>query len=134
MAGRVVVSTLNNDTGVLATQNGMTGIAKAWVQFQGGSGNTAGVIIGSFNVSSITVNSTGNYTLTYTTAMPNANYSFIGSSQTRVGVYTGIVTLFSPSSGTPTQINTSGICILVSESSNGTPISTGLISLAIFSS
>lgn len=72
MAGRVVVSTLNNDTGVLATQNGMTGIAKAWVNFAGASGT----INGSFNVSSITVNGTGDYTVNFTTAMPNANYSW----------------------------------------------------------
>jgi len=37
MAGSITISTLNNDTGVLATQNGMTGIAKAWVNFDGTS-------------------------------------------------------------------------------------------------
>lgn len=77
MAGRVVVSTLNNDTGVLATQNGMTGIPKAWVQFNG----STGAIAGSFNVSSITRNGTGNYTTNFTTAMPNANYVFAGNAQ-----------------------------------------------------
>jgi hypothetical protein len=71
MAGRVVVSTLNNDTGVLATQNGMTGIAKAWVYFTG----TTGTINGSFNVSSVTRSGTGTYSLSFTTAMPNANYA-----------------------------------------------------------
>jgi len=76
MAGRVVVSTLNNDTGVLATQNGMTGIAKAWVNFNG-TGTVA--IRDSFNVSSITDNGTGDYTINFTTAMPNANYSVSGS-------------------------------------------------------
>jgi hypothetical protein len=70
MAGRVVVSTLNNDTGVLATQNGMTGIAKAWVQFVG----STGVINGSFNISSINRNSAGNYTVNFTTAMTNTAY------------------------------------------------------------
>jgi hypothetical protein len=70
MAGKVVVSTLNNDTGVLATQNGMTGIAKAWVNFAGASGS----VNGSFNVGSVTRNSTGDYTVNFTTAMPNANY------------------------------------------------------------
>jgi hypothetical protein len=55
MAGRLVVTTLNNDTGVLATQNGMTGIAKAWVNFVGSSGS----INGSFNVSSVTRTATG---------------------------------------------------------------------------
>jgi hypothetical protein len=68
------VTTLNAPSGVLATQNGMTGIAKAWVNFQGGNGNTAGTINASFNVSSITVNGTGDYTVNFTTAMPNAYY------------------------------------------------------------
>ena len=77
MAGKVVVSTINDDTGVLATQNGMTGIAKAWVLFDG-TGTPS--IRGSFNVSSITDNGTGNYTINFTTAMPNANYSAVGSS------------------------------------------------------
>jgi hypothetical protein len=75
MAGRITVSTLNDDTGVLATQNGMTGIAKAWVNFNGSSGT----IRASFNVSSITVNGTGDYTVNFTTAFPNANYSFLGT-------------------------------------------------------
>jgi hypothetical protein len=72
MAGRVVVSTLNDDTGVLATQNGMTGIPKAWVAFNG-TGTVA--INSSFNVSSITDNGTGEYTVNFTTAMPNTNYA-----------------------------------------------------------
>jgi hypothetical protein len=78
MAGSLTISTLNNDTGVLATQNGMTGIAKAWAVFTGGQGNTAGTINGSFNVSSITVNGTGDYTVNFTTAMPNVNYTVFG--------------------------------------------------------
>jgi len=78
MAGRVVVSTLNNDTGVLATQNGMTGIAKAWVNFNG-TGTVA--INDSFNVSSITDNGTGDYTVNFTTAMPNANYAVATTAQ-----------------------------------------------------
>ena len=74
MAGQLTISTLNNDTGVFATQNGMTGIAKAWVNFDG-TGTVA--IRDSFNVSSITDNGTGNYTVNFTTAMPNANYSAV---------------------------------------------------------
>lgn len=66
------VTTLNAPSGVLATQNGMTGIAKAWVNFNG-TGTVA--IRGSFNVSSITDNGTGNYTVNFTTAMPNSNYA-----------------------------------------------------------
>ena len=70
MAGALTISTLNNDTGVLATQNGMTGIAKAWVNFAGASGT----INSSFNISSVTRSNTGRYTINFTTAMPNTNY------------------------------------------------------------
>ena len=76
MAGALTISTLKDDTGVLATQNGMTGIAKAWVNFNG-TGTVA--IRGSFNVSSITDNGTGDYTINFTTAMPNANYAWTSS-------------------------------------------------------
>ena len=69
------VTTLNAPSGVLATQNGMTGIAKAWVQFNG----TTGATIGSFNISSFTRNATGDYTATFTTAMPNTTYCAVGS-------------------------------------------------------
>ena len=69
--GTINVDTLTASTGVLATQNGMTGIAKAWVNFVGSSGT----INQSFNVSSVTRVSTGVYTINFTTAMPNANYS-----------------------------------------------------------
>jgi hypothetical protein len=71
MAGRVVVSTLNNDTGPLATQNGMTGIAKAWCNFNG----STSTITDSFNVSSVTVLGTGVYRYNFTTAMPNSNFA-----------------------------------------------------------
>ncbi len=70
------VTTLNAISGVLATQNGMTGIAKAWVNFNG-TGTVA--IRDSFNVSSITDNGTGDYTVNFTTAMPNANYSLVAT-------------------------------------------------------
>jgi hypothetical protein len=77
MAGALTISTLNNDTGVLATQNGMTGIAKAWINYKG----TATVSIrDSFNVSSVTVVTTGTYTVNFTTALPNANYTIAGFS------------------------------------------------------
>jgi hypothetical protein len=48
---------------------------KAWVNFAGSDGTRNS----SFNVSSVTRTSTGNYTVTFTTAMPNANYSIVGS-------------------------------------------------------
>lgn len=74
MAGALTISTLNDSSGVLATQNGMTGVAKAWVSFQGASGT----VLAGFNMSSVTRNSTGVYTLNFTTAMANANYAVTG--------------------------------------------------------
>jgi hypothetical protein len=71
MAGQLTIDTLKASSGVLATQNGMTGISKAWVNFNG-TGTVA--IRDSFNVSSITDNGTGAYTVNFTTAMPNTNY------------------------------------------------------------
>jgi hypothetical protein len=77
MAGQLTIDTLRASSGVLATQNGMTGIAKAWVQWGGGSTYTAGAIQGSFNVSSVTVNGTGDYTVNFSTAMTNTAYSAV---------------------------------------------------------
>jgi hypothetical protein len=55
--------------------------ASSWAYFQGGNGNTAGTILGSYNVSSITVNGTGDFTLNFTTALSNANYALVGAGQ-----------------------------------------------------
>jgi hypothetical protein len=71
-ATAIKTNTLNTTTGVLATQNGMTGIAKAWVNFNAAATPTINGT--AFNVSSITRISTGQYTVNFTTAMPNANY------------------------------------------------------------
>ena len=48
------------------------GLAKAWVNFNG-TGTVA--IREQFNVSSITDNGTGTYTVNFTNAMPDANYA-----------------------------------------------------------
>lgn len=51
--------------------------ATAWVNFNG-EGTVA--IRGAYNVSSITDNGTGDYTINFTTPMNNVDYSFIGQS------------------------------------------------------
>lgn len=47
-------------------------LARAWVNFDG----TTGTIRASGNVSSITRNGTGDYTVNFTNAMPDANYAY----------------------------------------------------------
>jgi hypothetical protein len=125
MAGRVVVSTLNDDTGVLATQNGMTGIAKAWVNFNG-TGTVA--IVGSFNVSSITDNGTGNYTVNFTTAMPNANYSWAGAAGNTANSAPYIATAFNNALYSTTQLT------VQTWQYNGVDIDCSIVTVAVFSS
>jgi hypothetical protein len=75
-AGAVQTATLNSSTGVLATQNGMTGIAKAWAVWNPVASTLQS---GSFNISSYTRNSAGNYTFSFTTSMPNTTYAVSGT-------------------------------------------------------
>ena len=56
----------------LTTAQIYNGAAKAWVNFNG-TGTVA--IRASFNVSSITDNGTGDYTVNFTTALADANYA-----------------------------------------------------------
>lgn len=77
MAGQLTIDTLKASSGVLATQNGMTGICKAWVNF---TANTTTPTIGnSFNVSSLTYNAAGQYYVNFTTSMPSSSYSVVAS-------------------------------------------------------
>jgi hypothetical protein len=79
MAGTLTLSTLSDGTNSTSATNAIRGSARAWAVFTGGNGNTAGTVVNSFNISSITVNGSGDFTVNFTTAMPNANYSFFGS-------------------------------------------------------
>ena len=110
MAGKITVSTINDDTGVLATQNGMTGIAKAWVNFNG----STVVINGSFNVSSVVRNATGDFTISFTTAMPSTTYS-VGQS---VNDSTFTVGTAAHALSPNTQLTTSVRCYTLGSASN----------------
>jgi len=71
-SGTVVTTTLSDGTNSTSSTNPILGSAKAWVNFNG-TGTVA--IRSSYNVSSITDNGTGDYTINFINAMPNANYS-----------------------------------------------------------
>ena len=64
------VNTLQDATG--SNQPAMVGAAKAWVNFNG-TGTVA--IRAAFNVSSITDNGSGDYTVNFTNAMVDTNYT-----------------------------------------------------------
>jgi len=86
--------------------------ARAWVNFNG-IGTVA--IRSSGNISSITDNGTGDYTVNFTTAMPDANYCISGICQRNRsiggGSYTGIITMPLGSSNYGDAFNTSSIRI-----------------------
>jgi hypothetical protein len=75
MAGTIVANTINTDTAgaVFTTNNAYNGIAKAWVNFSASATPTIG---SAFNVTSVTYTTTGIFVVNFTTAMPNATYSF----------------------------------------------------------
>ena len=73
---------LQNASGGIPTVKGQRLIPTAWVNFN--SWNTF-VIRDSENVSSVTDNGTGDYTVTFATAMANANYASGGSSGASTG-------------------------------------------------
>lgn len=79
------VTTVTNPSGGQPT---IDGLARAWVNFNG-TGTVA--IRASLNVSSITDNGTGDYTVNFTTAMPDVNYAFAG---TAAANYTNSLTLY----------------------------------------
>lgn len=84
--------------------NEASGLVKAWVRFIG-TGTVS--IAGSFNVSSITDNGTGNYTANFTTALPDNEYAAsISQSQVTAGWYAqGAVSLAAASVRVSTRYN-----------------------------
>jgi hypothetical protein len=82
--------------------------ARAWVNFNG-TGTVA--IRASGNVTSITDNGTGNYTVNFTTAMPDTNYSCVfaaGDTAIASGVPLGYITTTTTSAQTFRMYNYSG--------------------------
>ena len=78
-------TTPNINSAQFATVSGTAPIypCRAWVNFNG-TGTVA--IRASGNVTSITDNGTGDYTINFTTAMPDANYAMAGTSLLQAGV------------------------------------------------
>ena len=104
MAGTVVADTLQAaSTSTLVIKNGVANtpptiqdsagtqigtFCRAWVNFNG-TGTVA--IRASFNVTSITDNGTGDYTVNFTTAMPDANYAVVSTAQRGDSAAGGII-------------------------------------------
>jgi len=107
MAGTIVADTIQDGAGnSTAMDNAIYGSAKAWVTFNGSTGSPS--INSSYNVSSVTSNGTGDYTITFTNALASANFVVSGSSvgQTAGSGYYGNI-------GGSNQTNTTTTCRVV---------------------
>ena len=84
--------TLADNASLMTTPTGTAPsyLCRAWVNFNG-TGTPA--IRASGNVSSITDNGVGDYTVNFTTAMPDVNYATVGTSNAAAN--TGKVVLYS---------------------------------------
>ena len=77
MAGTIAADTLTHSTaGSLTTDYVVNGSAKVWINFNG-TGTIA--IRDDFNASTIVDNTTGDYTVNFTSSMSNNDYSVSGS-------------------------------------------------------
>ena len=106
------MSTLKTNT-IKNTDDVEMYLAKAWVNFNG-TGTVA--IRAAGNVSSVTDNGAGDYTVNFTTAMPDANYAGVVSASNEASAYpiTRIhddVSVLSTSCRLVPMRNTSGINI-----------------------
>ena len=110
----------NSGYGSVATAYG----CRAWVNFNG-TGTVA--IRGSGNVSSITDNGTGNYRVNFATAMPDANYAVIGSTQG-----SGIIGVPLVSVNQGNDQTTSLVDIYTTGGSTGTATNFPYITVAVF--
>lgn len=110
MAGTLTISTLSDGTNSTSSTNCIQGSAKAWVNF---NGVTTATVRASYNVSSVTRNSAGNYTVTFTNNMPDANYGF-SVAPSRTNASTALSVAYVVDSSPPTassfsyQISTTG--------------------------
>ena len=77
MAGTLTISQLSDGVNSTSVTNAIQGSAKAWVNFNG-SLSTPITPRASYNISSITKNTTGDYTLNFTNAFVDTNYAVAG--------------------------------------------------------
>jgi hypothetical protein len=105
-------------------------LAKAWVNFDGTTA-TPSTIRSSYNVSSITKNGTGDYTVNFASAMADANYSVtITASSEGNGFFVGgSVNSLSTDTTAP---STSAVRIFTSLSGNNARISSVYTNVQIF--
>ena len=143
-------TTITGDTGVSQIQSGATSDGlpvfqcRAWVNFDGtrdsngtlSTANTARLIRGSGNVSSVVRNGTGDYTVNFTTAMPDGNYSISLASDTDTDVVNNFSAAANPRLAyTQQSLNTTSSCRVFTGAAapaGSVPLDFRAINLAVF--
>jgi hypothetical protein len=123
MAGTLTIGTLSDGTNSAPSTDAIKGSARAWVNF---NGVTTATIRASYNVSSVTRNASGDYTVNFTNALADANYAFMASCGNTTGVGTN------PSVTTRTQLSTTTSARVILNGATGTGPDLDTISVSIF--
>jgi hypothetical protein len=103
------ITTLSDGSNSTSSTNAILGSAKAWVNFNGTT--SPGTIRASFNVSSVTKNATGDYTVNFTNALADANYAIAGAAQFRADMTTQRGAFLGPYSQVSNSYSTGSIRI-----------------------
>jgi hypothetical protein len=137
VTGNADTSTASTTATKLSTTAGdaPTYACRAWVNFDGtrdttntaSTANTNRLIRASGNVASVLRNGTGDYTITFTTAMPNVNYAVVGTASTGANNLASISQWF----GDAAQNDDTKVRILVSYA-NTLVYDTKYVHLAVF--
>ena len=104
---------------------------RAWVNFNGVN-NT---IVGSGNVSSITDNGTGDYTINFTTAMQDTNYTISGNATQNAGSLSSsanILSLKNATNGVLANKSTTSFTIVTVDNSSDACFDSNNVSVAVF--
>ena len=110
-------------TGALnATGSAPIYACRAWVNFNGTT--SPGTIRASGNVSSVTRNATGDFTVNFTTAMPDANYSAVASAINNPGVASGAENVI--------NIATTSVRLTTEQTNNFTAYNASIVCVAVF--
>ena len=120
----------SDGSGILNVQsNGVNTNAAAWINFNGNSGIT---INSQYNVSSVTRNAAGDYTINFANALIDANYSIVAMG-TNTNASAGLFVLKNASSttGTPSLKSTTQ-CEIVTGAAGGGLFDTSNASVIAF--
>ena len=105
---------------------------RAWINFDGTSGSI-GTGRGSGNVSSVTDNGTGDYTINFTTAMPDTNYSVTGvAKEYDATTFTTVVFYLGKNQTYANTYSTSSVRVNAASPGSGTNVDAFAVNVAIF--